>query len=130
MTDLLATLKAVVDRTASTWEALAVELHDNPEIAFEEHRARRTVTAALQDAGFVVAPGPATLPTSFIATYGDGPQTVAFCVEYDALPLIGHGCGHHLIAAASSLIDNCTLAICVRCASRSAINSASCGGGV
>ena len=54
----------------------------------------------LDDAGFAVTTGVADLPTSFVAEYGTGELTVGICAEYDALPDIGHACGHNMIAAA------------------------------
>jgi len=45
--------------------------------------------------------GVADLPTAFTATVGEGPLTVAICAEYDALPVVGHACGHNLIAGAA-----------------------------
>lgn len=80
--------------------AYSLALHEDPEIAFEEHRACARTTALLEEAGFAVERGTG-LPTAFTATLGEGSFTVALCVEYDALPGIGHGCGHNLIAAAS-----------------------------
>jgi amidohydrolase len=58
------------------------------------------VTAeALKRAGFRVTPGTAGLPTAFVAEAGDGPLVLAICAEYDALPDVGHACGHNIIAA-------------------------------
>ena len=80
---------------------LARALHADPETAFEEHRAHERCTALLEEAGFTVERGIAELPTAFRATLGSGSLVASLCVEYDALPGIGHGCGHHLIAGAS-----------------------------
>ncbi len=52
-------------------------------------------------AGFAVETGVADLPTAFVATAGTGPFTVGICAEYDALPGVGHACGHNVIAAAA-----------------------------
>lgn len=81
--------------------ALARALHADPELAFEEHCAHDRCAELLERSGFAVERGIAELPTAFRATLGDGPLVAALCVEYDALPGIGHGCGHHLIAGAS-----------------------------
>ena len=81
--------------------ALARALHADPETAFEEHRAHDRCADLLERSGFTLERGIAELPTAFRATLGDGPLVAALCVEYDALPEIGHGCGHHLIAGAS-----------------------------
>ncbi len=83
--------------------SLSRELHDDPELSLQETRASARLQAILRDAGFEVTPGVAGLPTAFVAARrgaGPGPR-VAFLAEYDALPGIGHGCGHNLIAAAS-----------------------------
>ena len=55
----------------------------------------------LAGSGFAVTPGVAGLPTAFSAEFGSGPLVVAVCAEYDALPGIGHACGHNLIAASA-----------------------------
>lgn len=78
---------------------LSHRIHANPELSFEEEHAARWVADALLDAGFSVQRGICELPTAFVATAGHGPLTVAVCAEYDALPDIGHACGHNVIAA-------------------------------
>lgn len=86
------------------WEdrllAVSHQLHADPEIAFEEHRAAELLATALQDAGFTTTVGAFGLPTAIEATYGSGEFVVSVCAEYDALPVIGHACGHNIIAAA------------------------------
>lgn len=82
-------------------EALSRALHADPEIAFEEHRSAAAIMDLLSAGGFEVTPGVGGLDTAFDARIGTGDLTVAFCVEYDALPEVGHACGHHLIAGAS-----------------------------
>jgi len=79
--------------------ALSRRIHGQPELAFEEERAAGWVAEALDTAGFRVARGVCDLPTAFVARAGSGPLHVAICAEYDALPDIGHACGHNLIAA-------------------------------
>lgn len=88
-----------------TGEALELShwLHDNPETAFEEHESARAVAALLERHGFTVEHRVAGLPTAFVATAGSGELVVAICAEYDALPDIGHACGHNVIAAAAVL---------------------------
>ncbi len=73
-------------------------LHDNPEILFQEHIASDLLTNELDEQGFEVERGVAGLDTAFVATYGKGEPVVGFLAEYDALPKIGHACGHNLIA--------------------------------
>jgi len=79
--------------------ALSRRIHAQPELAFEEEHAVTWLADALDAAGFRVARGICDLPTAFIARAGSGPLHVAICAEYDALPHIGHACGHNLIAA-------------------------------
>ncbi|XVQ06364.1 M20 family metallopeptidase [Spirillospora sp. CA-255316] len=85
------------------YEQVAGEIFAHPETAFEEVRAARTLSSWLADEGFAVEPGAGGLPTAFTARFGRGEPTVAVLLEYDALPGIGHGCGHHLIGAGGAL---------------------------
>ncbi len=73
-------------------------IHDHPEIALQEVQSSAAAADALEKFGFEVERGIAGLPTAFRATAGsdDGPH-IAFLAEYDALPGVGHGCGHNLI---------------------------------
>ncbi|MFF2953834.1 M20 family metallopeptidase [Kitasatospora sp. NPDC057965] len=80
--------------------ALSRRIHAHPETAFEEHRAAEWCAELLRAHGYSVAPGAYGLPTAFDARLGSGPVTVAVVCEYDALPGLGHACGHNLIAAA------------------------------
>ncbi|KID65264.1 hypothetical protein MAN_06275, partial [Metarhizium hybridum] len=76
-------------------------LHANPELAYKEFIAHDTITAYLEKLGFQVERSAWGLATSFDATVGSGDRQVIFCAEYDALPEIGHACGHNLIAISS-----------------------------
>lgn len=79
---------------------LGKRIFDNPELKFEEYRAMEWLTEKLEDRGFSVEHGVGGMDTAFLARCprgGDGP-TVAFLSEYDALPDLGHACGHNLIA--------------------------------
>ncbi len=80
---------------------LSHRLHDHPELGFEETRAVSWVAEPLERSAFAVVKGICNLPTAFIATSGSGALTVAICAEYDALPGMGHACGHNVIAAAA-----------------------------
>ncbi|MFG3013105.1 amidohydrolase [Streptomyces cinerochromogenes] len=86
-------------RADALWK-VASALHADPETAFAEHRAAALLTGELERAGFTVRRGTADLPTAFTACAGTGRPVVAFPLEYDALPGLGHACGHNLIAAA------------------------------
>jgi amidohydrolase len=92
---------------------LSLNIHDNPELGFEEKKASAWLTSYLEDSGFHVEQGIAGLATAFQAIYGQGNPRIALLAEYDALPKIGHGCGHNIIAtsaigaavASKSIID-------------------------
>lgn len=92
---------ATVDGAAGALVELSHTIHANPELAFEEVRSSTLVADALDNAGFSVDSGVCGLPTAFVATAGSGPLTIGICAEYDALPGIGHACGHNVIAAAA-----------------------------
>ncbi|MSQ28085.1 MAG: M20 family peptidase [Dehalococcoidia bacterium] len=81
--------------------ALSRRIHSHPELGFEEERAAAWVSEALDRGGFAVESGVCGLPTAFRARAGNGPLNIAICAEYDALPGIGHACGHNVIAAAA-----------------------------
>ncbi|MEA2642528.1 MAG: hypothetical protein QOF51_3922 [Chloroflexota bacterium] len=80
---------------------LSHRIHATPELGFEEEHAATWLAEELADAGFAITMGVCDLPTAFIARRGSGPLHVAICAEYDALPSIGHACGHNLIAASA-----------------------------
>jgi amidohydrolase len=84
--------------------ALSHVIHALPELRFEEHHAAAALQAFLGSRGFSVTAGVAGMATAFLATRvlgEDGPTIAVFC-EYDALPAIGHACGHNIIAAAGA----------------------------
>src|SRR5205085_9587419 len=72
--------------------------HENPELRFAEHRASRWISDAASLPGVEIERGVAGLDTAFRARIGSGRPKVAILAEYDALPEIGHACGHNLIA--------------------------------
>jgi amidohydrolase len=81
--------------------ALSHDVHAHPETCFEEHHSAGAVAAALEDAGFSLERGACGMETAFIATAGTGPVRIGICAEYDALPVVGHACGHNVIAASA-----------------------------
>ncbi|MEB3370094.1 amidohydrolase [Saccharopolyspora mangrovi] len=99
---LMSGLACGVERWREQVLALARSLHANPELSFEEAESSAAIAELLGVGGFHVERGTGGLPTAFTATVGTGELTVALCVEYDALPEIGHACGHNLIAGAST----------------------------
>jgi len=102
---------SVIGEIAERFRATSAEIHANPETAFREHRAAALLTDWLAEEGFTVRLGVGGLDTAFIATSGGviggrpagGGPVVAVLAEYDALPGIGHGCGHNLIGAGAVL---------------------------
>ena len=76
-------------------------IHANPETGFQETLASGWVAEWLTSAGFDVEVGAAGMPTAVIGSTGPGPFHVAICAEYDALPSVGHACGHNIIAASA-----------------------------
>ena len=90
------------DRAQDRILRLSHDLHQNPEIAWEEHESAARVAGELDDAGFTVESNYVGLATAFRAHRGSGPLHLALCAEYDALPGLGHACGHNVIAAIST----------------------------
>ncbi|GAA3339434.1 M20 family metallopeptidase [Curtobacterium pusillum] len=98
---------ALTDRVEAAVRARSEQLlrvshavHADPETAFEEHHAAELLASEAERAGFAVERGAYGLPTAFEAVAGTGPFRVVVCAEYDALPGIGHACGHNVIATA------------------------------
>ncbi len=97
--DAKAAAREHLERARKELVALSHRIHAVPELAFEEYRASGWLAEWLAGAGFDVRRGVCELPTALVATRGSGPLHVAFCAEYDALPGVGHACGHNVIAA-------------------------------
>ncbi len=81
--------------------ALSHRIHAHPEVKFEEEQSSGWTAGALADAGFTIEFGICDLPTAFSTRVGNGPLHIAICAEYDALPIIGHACGHNIIASSA-----------------------------
>ncbi|KAJ2962902.1 hypothetical protein NQZ79_g1934 [Umbelopsis isabellina] len=80
---------------------ISLKIHDNPELSYEEVKAYALLTDYLEQKGFIVTRHASGLNTGFFAEYSNGPgRRIGFCSEYDALPGVGHACGHNLIAIA------------------------------
>ena len=90
-----------VDDARHELVALSHAVHGDAEVGFEEHTSSRRVAEAVAALGMDVVFGVADLDTAFTATIGSGDLVVGICAEYDALPGIGHACGHNVIAAAA-----------------------------
>ncbi len=93
--------RQTIDRHRADLIAMSEAIHADPELCFEEHHAAERVGSALRGGGFVVQVGAHDLPTAVRATTGSGLLNVVICAEYDALPGVGHACGHNLIAASA-----------------------------
>jgi len=100
---------------------LSLNIHANPELGFEEKRASAWLTDYLDGNSFQVENGVGGLATAFKAVYGSNKPVIALFAEYDALPEIGHACGHNIIAASAvgaavackCIIDSCGGAVVV-----------------
>ncbi len=95
------TAQAQWDTVAQSVLTLSKNIHARPETAFEEVYATASICELLERRDFRVEREACGLPTAFVATCGFGSLTVALCAEYDALPRLGHACGHNMIAAAA-----------------------------
>ncbi|MBS2016004.1 MAG: M20 family metallopeptidase [Deltaproteobacteria bacterium] len=100
--DLATTIDKAVDSERDALAKLSKDIHANPELRFEEHKAAAWIAELLRARGFEVEHGLAGMSTALRARKGNakGPK-VAILGEYDALPDIGHACGHNLIAASA-----------------------------
>jgi amidohydrolase len=100
-TDAKDAARATVDEASERLIALSHRIHAHPELKFEEEDSSAWTGGALSDGGLSVEPGICDLPTAFSCVVGNGPLHLAICAEYDALPGIGHACGHNVIAASA-----------------------------
>jgi amidohydrolase len=101
--ELKAAARRELEGVAPTLIATSDWMAENPEIGLQEHMASERLTELLSEFGAEVERGIAGMPTAFIARLpggGSGPK-VAIVAEYDALPEVGHGCGHNIIATAA-----------------------------
>lgn len=91
--------EAIDSRTAEL-NNLGVHIWENPELNYEEYKAHDLLTKYLEENGFSVDRSYTNMETAFKATFGEGKPNIAIICEYDALPEMGHACGHNLIAEA------------------------------
>lgn len=92
--------KAHYETVAEELREISRTLYDNPELGFEEHESSRTLAEFLRRNGLDVSHPAWGIDTAFDAHAGRGPEIV-ICAEYDALPEVGHACGHNIIATAA-----------------------------
>ena len=88
-----------IDARCHQLSELSLKIHSHPEPGFQEVKAVRWLTHYLKENGFSIEQGICDLPTAFRGSYGQGKPAIAVLAEYDALPNLGHACGHNLIAA-------------------------------
>jgi amidohydrolase len=96
-------IRTAVEELTPQLLATSHDIHANPELAFREHHACARLADELEQGGFTVERGAGDLPTAFRASYNGGKPgpTLAILAEYDALPGIGHACGHNIIATSA-----------------------------
>jgi amidohydrolase len=99
--ELKAAVAGEIDARYRQLGALSKKIHAHPELSLEEHRAAAWLAKYLEETGFTVDMGICGLPTAFQGKYGSGKPAIAFLAEYDALPKLGHACGHNLIATSA-----------------------------
>ena len=97
--DIKARAAAAVEARAAQLTEISHRIHENPELGFEEHFAHDLLAGAAEEAGLEVQRQAYGVETAFAARAGTEGPLVAFLCEYDALPGIGHACGHNIIAA-------------------------------
>jgi amidohydrolase len=104
--DLLEAAKARVDQTIGEYAdqlvAASHTIHADPELGFAEHHAHDLLADLLEEAGLSVTRGAYGVDTAFEAVAGSGGPRIAVLCEYDALPGIGHACGHNVIGTAGA----------------------------
>jgi amidohydrolase len=91
----------VIDSHLGELVSLSHQIHSTPELCFNETRSAKSVADALRAGGLEVSEGVYELSTALESRAGHGDLVVAVCAEYDALPDVGHACGHNIIAASA-----------------------------
>ncbi|WP_421385527.1 M20 family metallopeptidase [Bacillus salacetis] len=88
-----------IDQLKTVFDEISVYIGENPELGHEEFKASKVLSKTLEDYRFTVEMGTCNLPTAFRAVYDSGKEgpVIGFMAEYDALPEVGHACGHNLI---------------------------------
>lgn len=97
-------IEDLAEKHKEEFETVSACIFEHPELAYEEVTARDTLCGLLEHHGFSVKKGAGSLETAFVAEYKSGKpgMTFAFLCEYDALPEIGHACGHNLIGTSGA----------------------------
>jgi amidohydrolase len=101
MGNALHTVTDAVTRRRADLIELSHSIHAEPELSFAEYRSAAKTQALVAERGFEITAAPGGLDTAFRADFGSGDLVIGVCAEYDALPGIGHACGHNIIAASA-----------------------------
>jgi amidohydrolase len=94
-------IKATIEARAGELTDISRWMYENPEIAFEERETSARLADFLKGNGFAVEYPAYGLETAFVARAGESGPEVIICAEYDALPGVGHACGHNIIATSA-----------------------------
>jgi amidohydrolase len=95
---LKASVIAKIEAHRQQLRQLSLKIHSTPELGFQEVKAAAWLSRYLEENGFSIERGICELSTAFRGSYGQGKPAIALLAEYDALPKLGHACGHNLIA--------------------------------
>lgn len=97
-------IKSIIDNIAIQLDSLSLEIYSSPELGFEEYKSSKAHMDLLEKYGFEMEKNYCGLETGFKAIYASGKKgpTIAYMSEYDALPGVGHGCGHNILGATST----------------------------
>jgi amidohydrolase len=101
ITELKALVIKEVEAHHNQLRELSLKIHSTPELGFHETKASGWLTQYLEKNGFSIERDISGLPTAFKGSYGGGKPAIAILAEYDALPKLGHACGHNLIAGSA-----------------------------
>jgi len=110
-----------VDRRADLLLEVSHRIHATPELNFEEKEAHDLLCAVLEGEGIETQRHAHGLDTAFLGRAGSAGPDIAVCLEYDALPGIGHACGHNIIAAAGLGAGLAAAALAQECGGRVSI---------
>ncbi|PYH48085.1 M20 family metallopeptidase [Aspergillus saccharolyticus JOP 1030-1] len=101
--DVISEATQAIDNASAELRKLSLEIFHNPETAFQETKASKLLSDWLEQRGWTVTPNVYGIETAFEARFSvrEGGRTVCFNAEYDALPGVGHACGHNLIATST-----------------------------
>jgi amidohydrolase len=102
MTETKRIAQARLDAVRDKLLNLSHRIHEHPELGYAEEKASAWLAELLAGEGLTVSKPYCDLPTAFRATAGSGPLQISICAEYDALPGVGHACGHNIIATAAA----------------------------